>query len=186
VPTDDLAEEAFVVLRDALRQAKKVGIGQLAMRGQEYVVALKPCGRGMLLETLRYADEVNRASSFFREIGDHKPDQELLDMASMLIDRKAGEFDATEFHNRYVDALKGLIAEKQKRKGEKVIQDPDADKPSKGSNVIDLMAALKRSLGDDGGANDNKRAAARKPAAKKAAPKKTVAPAKKTATRKRA
>ena len=61
VPADDLAEEAFVVLRDALRDARKVGIGQLAMRGQEYVVALKPCGRGMLLETLRYADEVNRA-----------------------------------------------------------------------------------------------------------------------------
>ena len=64
VPADDLAEEAFVVLRDALRAARKVGIGQLAMRGQEYVVALKPCGRGMLLETLRYADEVNRAAGF--------------------------------------------------------------------------------------------------------------------------
>ena len=186
VPADDLAEEAFVVLRDALRKAKRVGIGQLAMRGQEYVVALKPCGRGMLLETLRYADEVNRASSFFREIGDHKPDPELLDMAAMLIDRKAGEFDAKEFHNRYVDALKGLIAEKQKRKGEKVIQDPDADRPSKGSNVIDLMAALKRSLGDDSGANDNKRRQARKPAARKAPAKKAAAPAKKTATRKRA
>jgi len=180
VPADDLAEEAFVVLRDALRKAKKVGIGQLAMRGQEYVVALKPCGRGMLLETLRYADEVNRASSFFREIGDHKPDPELLDMASMLIDRKAGEFDAKEFHNRYVDALKGLIAEKQKRKGEKVIQDPDADRPSKGSNVIDLMAALKKSLGDD------VRGGAKKPAARKAPAKKTAAPAKKAPTRKRA
>ena len=71
-------------------------------------------------------------------------------MASMLIEQKAGEFDPTEFHNRYVDALKELIAEKQKKKGEKVIQDPDADKaPPKGSNVIDLMAALKKSLGDD-------------------------------------
>jgi DNA end-binding protein Ku len=70
VPADDLAEEAFVVLRDALRKAKKVGIGQLAMRGQEYVVAIKPCGKGILLETLRYADEVNKANSYFREIGD--------------------------------------------------------------------------------------------------------------------
>jgi DNA end-binding protein Ku len=179
VPADDLAEEAFVVLRDALRKAKKVGIGQLAMRGQEYVVALKPCGRGMLLETLRYADEVNRASAFFREIGDHKPDPELLDMASMLIDRKAGAFDAKEFHNRYVDALKGLIAEKQKRKGEKVIQDPDDGKPSKGSNVIDLMAALKKSLGDGSGA-------AKKPAPRKAPARKAAAPARKTAARKRA
>ena len=61
VPADDLAEEAFVVLREALRETKKVGLGQLAMRGREYVVSLKPCGRGILLETLRYADEVVQA-----------------------------------------------------------------------------------------------------------------------------
>ena len=64
------------------------------MRGQEYVVALKPCGRGMLLETLRYADEVNKATSYFREIGDAKPDPDLLDLAATLIEKKAGEFDA--------------------------------------------------------------------------------------------
>jgi DNA end-binding protein Ku len=188
VPADDLAEEAFVVLRDALRAAKKIGVGQLAMRGQEYVVAIKPCGRGMLLETLRYADEVNKAQSYFREIGDEKPDADLLDMASMLIERKSGKFDPSEFHNRYVEALHGLIEEKQKAKGEKVIQDPDADSPPpKGSNVVDLMAALKRSLGNSdegGGANDNA-GAKKKPAAKASAAKK--APAKKAApARKRA
>jgi len=182
VPSDDLAEEAYVVLRDALKAAKKVGVGQLAMRGQEYVVALKPCGRGLLLETLRYADEVHKSSGFFRDIGDHKPDPDLLDMASMLIERKAGEFDPKEFHNRYVDALHRLIEEKQKKKGEKIIEDPDADAPApKGSNVIDLMAALKKSLGDE-----KKPKAAAKP--KKAATKKTSAkkePAKEPA-RKRA
>jgi DNA end-binding protein Ku len=150
VPADDLAEEAYVVLRDALKAAKKVGIGQLAMRGQEYMVSLKPSGRGLLLETLRYADEVHKASGFFRDIGDAKPDADLLDMASMLIERKAGEFNPSEFHNRYVDALHRLIEEKQKKKGEKIIEDPDADAPlPKGSNVIDLMAALKKSLGDE-------------------------------------
>ena len=95
-------------------------------------------------------------------------------MASMLIERKSGEFDPSEFHNRYVDALKGLIAEKQKKKGEKVIQDPDADAPPpKGSNVIDLMAALKKSLGEKEGG--------KKAPAKKASPKRTTA--KKTAER---
>jgi DNA end-binding protein Ku len=171
VPADDLAEEAYVVLRDALKAANKVGVGQLAMRGQEYVVALKPCGRGMLIETLRYADEVNKSSGFFRDIGDHKPDPDLLDMASMLIEKKAGEFDPSEFHNRYVDALHRLIEEKQKKKkGEKIIEDPDADSaPPKGSNVIDLMAALKKSLGDDkkGAAAKPKKAATKKVAAKK-------------------
>ncbi len=175
VPADDLAEEAFVVLRDALREARKVGIGQLAMRGQEYVVALKPCGRGMLLETLRYADEVNRAASFFREIGDAKPDPDLLDLAATLIEKKAGDFDPKEFHNRYVDALRNLIKEKQKRKGEKVIQDPDDGRPSKGSNVIDLMAALKKSLGDDGKRSVDKKPTARKAPARKAAPAKKAA-----------
>ena len=181
VPADDLAEEAFVVVRDALKRTKKVGIGQLAMRGQEYVVSLKPCGRGMVLETLRYADEVHRASSYFREIGDSKPDPDLLDMAESLIAKKAGEFDAADFENRYIDALRSLIDEKIKKKGKRVIQDSSSDEPAKGSNVIDLMAALKKSLetGERG-------AAAKKPAAKKAAPAKK-APAKKPApARKRA
>ena len=183
VPADDLAEEAFVVIREAMRQAKKIGVGQLAMRGQEYVVALKPCGRGMLLETLRYADEVNKANSYFRDIGDHKPDPDLLDMAATLIDRKVGEFDAAEFHNRYVDALKKLIAEKQRKKGQKVIQDPDDGKPDKGSNVIDLMAALKKSIGEDDDDKPKRKSAAKsgaaKPAARRAPAKK--APAKRAA-----
>ena len=175
VPADDLAEEAFIVLREALRQSRKVGVGQLAMRGQEYVVALKPCGRGLLLETLRYADEVNKASSYFREIDDAEPDADLLDLAATLIEKKTGKFDASDFHNRYVDALKDLIAEKRKRKGELVIQDPDDGKKQSGSNVIDLMAALKKSLGSDEKA---------KPAAKKAPAKKASAPAKKAAPKK--
>ena len=180
-PADDLAEEAFVVVRDALKKTGKVGIGQLAMRGQEYVVSLKPCGRGMVLETLRYADEVNKASSYFRDIGNTKPDADLLEMAETLIEKKSSDFDAKEFENRYIDALKKLIAEKQKKKGKRIIQDDEPDRPAKGSNVIDLMAALKKSLGDD------KKPAAKRPAAKRSAAKPAArrAPAKKTATRAR-
>jgi DNA end-binding protein Ku len=174
VPADDLAEEAFVVLREALKKTKKVGIGQLAMRGQEYVVSLKPCGRGMVLETLRYADEVHRASSYFRDIGNSKPDADLLDLAETLIEKKSSEFDAAEFRNRYIDALQKLIAEKQKKKGKRVIQDRSSDEPPKGSNVVDLMAALKKSL------DSGKRTPARKPAAKKA-PAKKATPARKRA-----
>jgi DNA end-binding protein Ku len=181
-PADDLAEEAFVVLRDALRRTKKVGIGQLAMRGQEYVVSLKPCGRGMVLETLRYADEVNRASSYFREIGDTKPDPDLLDMAEALIAKKAGEFDAGEFENRYIDALRKLIDEKIKKKGKRIIQDRSGDEPPRGSNVVDLMAALKKSIesGERGAGSKRKPAPAKKAAAKKA-PTRKAAPARKRA-----
>ena len=181
VPADDLAEEAFVVVREALKRTRKVGIGQLAMRGQEYVVSLKSCGRGMVLETLRYADEVHRAASYFREIGDAKPDPDLLDMAETLIAKKSGEFDATEFENRYIDALRSLIDEKIRKKGKRVIQDRSSDEPAKGSNVIDLMAALKKSL-DSG----ERGAAAKKPAAKKAAPAKKAPARKAAAAKKRA
>ena len=132
VPADDLAEEAFVVLREALRAAKKVGVGQLAMRGQDYVVSLKPCGRGMVLETLRYSDEVNKAASYFRDIGDAKPDADLLDLAATLIAKKASSFDPAGFHNRYVDALKLLIEEKRKTMGGLVIQDDDKSDPRQG------------------------------------------------------
>ncbi|MDL2340117.1 MAG: Ku protein [Pseudomonadota bacterium] len=167
VPADDLAEEAFVVLREALKRTKKVGIGQLAMRGQEYVVSLKPCGRGMVLETLRYADEVHKASSYFRDIGDSKPEADLLEMAEALIEKKAGDFDAATFHNRYIEALQGLIAEKIKKKGKRVIQDRSSDAVPKGSNVVDLMAALKKSIESGDSA---KKSEPRKAPAKKAAP----------------
>lgn len=184
VPADDLAEDAFVVLRDALRKSKKIGIGQLAMRGQEYVVALKPCGKGMLLETLRYADEVHKASSYFREIEDRQPDEDMLDLASMLIEKKTGTFDAKDFHNRYVDALRELIEEKQRKKGEKIIQDPDADEPpARGGNVIDLMAALKKSLetSGGGGAKDKSKSKSKPAPRSKARPSSTGATKKKAA-----
>ena len=183
VPADDLAEEAFIVLREALRRQKKVGLGQLALRGREYVVSLKPCGRGMVLETLRYADEVNKAASYFRDIPDQKPEEDLLDLATTLIDKKTAKFDAGDYHDRYVDALKDLI--ERKRKGKTIETEEEPAAQSRGSNVVDLMAALKRSLEKPGAkaANDpaEEPKPARKPAAKKAAP-----AARKPAARKRA
>jgi DNA end-binding protein Ku len=185
VPADDLAEEAYIVLREALRRTKKVALGQLAMRGREYIVSMKPCGRGIILETLRYADEVHKAQGYFRDIGEAKPDEELLDLAETLISKKTAPFDASKFHDRYVEALHDLI--ERKRKG-KTIQTGDEDKaPAKGMNVVDLMAALKRSIEKPGAASNDggtpKKTAA-KPAAKKAPAKKPAAkpaPAKKRA-----
>jgi DNA end-binding protein Ku len=170
VPADDLAEEAFVVLREALRDTKKVGLGQLALRGREYIVSLKPCGRGILLETLRYADEVVKAQGYFRDISDAKPDEEMLDLAEALIEKKAAKFDPAKFHDRYVDALKELIERKRKSKGAR-IEAEEEEAPSRGSNVVDLMAALKKSIERPGAKPAAaKKAPARKAAAKKAAP----------------
>ena len=163
-PKDELAEEAFIVLREALRKAGKVGLGQLSIRGSEKLVALKPCGKGLLLETLRYADEVRKGQSFFSEIEEAKPKKELLDLAQTLIDQKSAPFDANEFEDRYVEALKKLIDKKAKSKsGKKVIEDVDEPEAGSGGNVIDLMAALKKSVGDDKASSKSK-SKAKKPA----------------------
>ena len=182
VPADDLAEEAFVVLREALKRTRKVGLGQLALRGREYIVSLKPCGRGIVLETLRYQDEVNKAQGYFRDIPDMKPDEELLDLAETLIAKKTAPFRPDQFHDRYVDALRDLVDKKLKAKGGKVAPEPEEEAPRRGGNVVDLMAALKKSLersGPQTGETETKKPA-RKPAAAKA-PAKKAAPARKRA-----
>ena len=179
VPADDLAEEAYIVLREALRRSRKIGLGQLAMRGREYVVSIKACGRGMVMETLRYADEINKAASYFQDIGDADPDEELLDLATTLINKKTGKFDASEFHDRYVDALRELIERKKKGKVLNIeTEEADGNDP-RGTNVIDLMAALKKSLGSGSGGNGKESEA--KPATKPARKASPKSPARKRA-----
>lgn len=173
VPADDLAEEAYVVLREALKQAKKVALGQLSVRGREYLVSLKPCGKGIVLETLRYEDEVRKAQSYFKDIPTSKPSKDMLDLAKTLIDQKTAPFDAGEFHDRYVEALEELIAKKRKAKGKKILEDVEEPETARGSNVIDLMAALKKSVG-----GKEEKPAAKKKAPEKKAPAKKHAPAK--------
>ena len=173
-PADDLSEEAYRVMRDALRAKKKVGLGQLALRGRETIVALKPCGRGLLMETLHYEDEVNRAASYFRSISEAKGPDELVDLASMLIDRRTAKFDAASFHDRYEEALRALIDAKIGGRAKAAVVE---DAPQRPSNVVDLMAALKRSLETTPAApaNDAGKAPA-KAAAKPRAPKPVAAP----------
>lgn len=176
VPADDLAEEAYAVLRDALRQTKKVGLGQLSVRGREQLVSLKPGGRGLVLEVLRYADEVNKAQNYFKGLPADTTDEDMLDLAVSIIDKKTAPFRPDEFHDRYVDALHRLIDKKKKAKGKRMIEDVD-DEPTrrKAGNVIDLMAALKKSAGGVNSTSAKKTAAKPKTAAKKATPKRKSA-----------
>ena len=179
VPADDLAEEAFIVLREALKTAGKVGIGQISVRGREQLVSLKPCGKGLVLETMRYEDEVRAAQSYFRDIPGDKPDKALLDLATTLIEQRTAPFEPGEFHDRYIDALKSLIEKKQKAKGRKILEDVEEPEDARGSNVIDLMAALKRSVGGKTPAGAKKAPAKKAPAKK--GPAKKAAPARKRA-----
>ncbi len=143
IPDGRLAEEAYAVLRDAMRATGKMGIGQFVMRGREYVVALKPCGQGMMLETLRFADEVREAAPFFADVDDAKPNEELLDLAKDLIKRKAGKFDASRFHDHYTEALRALIDAKTKH--QVVVDEGPVEEEGRG-NVIDLVEALRQSV----------------------------------------
>lgn len=147
-PQGDVSIEGYIVLRDALRKENKVGLGQVTMRGREYLVAVRACGKGMLLETLRYADEVRAAEEYFDEIDEPKIDKELRDLAGELISRKIAPFKPERFQNHYAAALRDLIEEK--RKGHAIIASPEDETRERAqSNVIDLMEALKRSVRGD-------------------------------------
>lgn len=161
VPADDLAEEAYRVVRDALRKSSKVGLGQLTLRGREYIAAIKPCGDGLLLETLHYADELRKADPMFSGLSGKTSDKDLLDVATALIDKKTAPFDATSFKDNYSTALKALVQRKLKGKKAKIEVEEEDDKSKHGDNVVDLMSALKKSL--EGGS------------AKTSAPKKSTA-----------
>ena len=176
VPQDELAGDAFRVVRDALRKASKTGLGQLSMRGKEYLVALRPCGKGLLLETLHYEDEVRKSDTIFSDISEKASDDDLLDVAEALIAKKTGPFDAGHFKNHYTAALKELIAKKRKAGGRAKIdveEDDDDRGNNGGGNVVDLMATLKKSLeqGVGSGKSESKASASKASGAKSSASK---------------
>jgi len=173
---DETSAEAYVVLRDALKETGKVGIGHIVARGHSNLVALRPYHKGLMIETLRYADEVQKPDAFFAEVPDAKPDMELLSLAEELIERKTKPFDPKAFSDPYEAALRELIDAKIENRPLESI-----DEPQIGAKVIDLMEALKRSVGGKTATTTKKAAAsAKKPPEKKSAAKETEkkAPAK--------
>lgn len=148
---DEDAEEAYIVLRDALKKTNKIGLGQIVVRGQGSIVAIKPFGKGLLLETLRYADEVKKPETTFEDVPAKKIDADLVELAEELIDKKSGDFHPEKFKDTYTVALRELIKAKQENRPPREIEEaPPA------SNVINLMDALKRSV--KGGSAETARA----------------------------
>lgn len=145
-PADDVSAEGYVVIREALKAAKKAGIGQMAMRGKENLVAVRPCGDGLLLETLRYADELRKSDKVFAHVPGKRPAKEMVELATELIERKTGPFKPAAFKDHYGAALKALVAEKRKHGKVTAAGEEEAPRPA-GDNVIDLMEALKKSIG---------------------------------------
>jgi DNA end-binding protein Ku len=164
VPDGDMAVEAFTVIREAMASAKRVALGRLVMHQRERLMALEPRDRGILAYTLRTNREVRDAQEVFDRIPDAKPNAQMVDIAARIIDQQIGDFDPSKFNDRYEDALRALI--KEKEKGHKITK---VDEP-KEAEVIDLMEALKRSLGQGGG--ERRKAATRTATARKAPAKK--------------
>lgn len=143
VPDGEVAEEGYRVVRDALREERKVAIGQLTLRGKENLVALKPSGAGLLLEALRYDNEIKEADDVFAGIGKSKLRSDLVDMAKDLIAKRSTSFDPSKFKNHYVEALRELVA--AKLKGGKTVEVSEEGSATPGT-VVDFMEALKRSV----------------------------------------
>lgn len=157
VPEKGVGVEAFAVIREAMKTAGKIALGQLVLRGKERQLALEVHGKGLVAYTLRAHDEVKDADVFFDDIPEAKADPDMVEIAARIIGQKEAGFDPTRFHDRYDEALREMILIKQKGgKGVVAVVEPDD------TNVIDLMAALKASLKGRGAA---------KPAPKKGAPK---------------
>ncbi|SDI40475.1 non-homologous end joining protein Ku [Salipiger marinus] len=158
VPTDELAEDAYRVVRDALRKTRKCGLGQLTMRGREHLCAIRPCGDGLLMETLHYKEDLRAADPMFSGIADAASDDELLEVATQLIEKKTAPFDATAFEDHYASALQDLIDRKRRSRKTPRAKADDKDKGGEGENVVDLMDALKKSLKDSQGGARRKKA----------------------------
>jgi len=144
VPQGDEETRAYGVIQAAMAGSEKIALGRLVMHNRERVVAIEPRGRGLLLTTLRAADEVRREKEFFDDIPMTKTDKQMLEIAEKIIAQQAGPFNPADFVDRYEDALRDLI--KQKQKGKTIV----AEEPPEDTKVIDLMDALKKSLASEG------------------------------------
>ncbi|QIG49283.1 Ku protein [Nordella sp. HKS 07] len=145
VPVDEHAVEGYLVIRDALKKSGKLGVGQVTMSGREYLVAVGPLDKGLGMHVMRYANEIRSAGQYFSDLPDQKLDAEMVTLAGELIGRKASAFKPEQYKNHYAAKLQELVREKAL--GHKIVVGKD-ERPS-GSNVVDLMDALRRSVKDD-------------------------------------
>jgi DNA end-binding protein Ku len=165
-PTDKVGQEAFAVIRDAIRDKKMVALGRIVLTRREHVVMLEAFDKGLLATTLRYAYEVRSQGDFFEDIPDIKLPAEMRQLAAHIIDTKTGKFDPKKFEDHYENALTELLQRKQAGR----VVEPIRDAEPKERQVINLMDALRASLKG----NAKKPAAASTPARRPAAKKKAA------------
>lgn len=160
VPDGEMAVEAFTVIREAMAASGKVALGRLVMHQRERLMALEPRDLGILAYTLRSKDEVRSAQDAFAAIPDVKPDKKMVEIAAKIIEQQEGDFDPSQFTDRYEEALRALIADKEEGR---TISAPEQPREAE---VSDLMEQLRASLGQGAKSGQRRKPAARASAAK--------------------
>ncbi len=140
-PDGKLAQEAFSVIRVAMEKSGQIALGRVVIGTRERILALEPRGKGILANTIRTDAEVRKPEEIFASISDAKPDAAMISIAEKIIEQQEGPFDPSQFVDRYKEALKALIEDKKKGHKPAKVEQPDD------TNVVDLMAALRASLG---------------------------------------
>ncbi len=143
VPQDDVAQEAFAVIREAMRKEDLAGLARVVIYRREHLLLLRPRGKGLLATTLRYKNEVRNEKDYFDEIENIKVPPDMLRLAVHILETKKGHFNPVKFEDRYENALQALIKAKRAGKAPPVLAE------TRPSNVINLMDALRRSARAD-------------------------------------
>ncbi len=142
LPTDNAATDAYTVIRAAMAEIGRVALGRVVMHTRERLMAIEPRGKGLLAYTLRMRDEVVNLEKALESVPEAKPNREMIAIAEKIIEQQKGRFKPDEFRDRYEDSLRELIRRKEKGKEPEIVAPPPET-----TNVIDLMDALKKSLG---------------------------------------
>jgi DNA end-binding protein Ku len=145
IPNDRVGQDAFAVIREAMRGKDMVGIGRVVLAKRERVIMMQPWGKGLLGTTLRYPYEVRDPALYFDELPDIAIPKDMLQLAEHILDTKAADFDPSSFQDRYEDAVVAMIQSKRAGMPQPA---PKSISPD-GGNVVSLMDALKRSLAAD-------------------------------------
>jgi DNA end-binding protein Ku len=141
VPNGEAGDEAFGVIRDAMRHKGKVALARVVMAHREHIIAIQPFDNGMLGTILRYPYELRSSKPYFARLRKRRSPKDMVALAAHILDSKAGHFDPSRFKDQYETALKQLV--RRKAKGKKI--EPPAEK-AEPSNVVNLMDALRQSL----------------------------------------
>ena len=149
-PDGEVGQQAFAVIREAIRKEGMVAVGKVVFTSREHIIALEARDNGMLGITLRYPYEVRKQAEYFGEIPDEKVPKDMLDLALHIVETKRGDFEPEKFEDQYEDALRELI--EKKAKGEKI----ERPKQPARSNVVNLMDALRASVEAEGGSEGRK------------------------------